>query len=101
MDGQYAGFADPHRIERVSQPRENRVVGLDSCGMERIPVSKLPLCFILVDAEFCARSKKQNSVTSATLFSLNLINLSYAPLPAAGRFFTPENFRLLQPLLFR
>ena len=54
MDGQYAGFADPHRIERVSQPRENRVVGLDSCGMERIPVSKLPLCFILVDAEFCA-----------------------------------------------
>ena len=55
MDGQYAGLADPHRIERVSQPRENRVVGLDSCGMERIPVSKLPLCFILVDAEFCAQ----------------------------------------------
>ncbi len=28
-----------------------------------------------------SRIKKQNSVTSATLFSLNLINLSYALLP--------------------
>ena len=29
---------------------------------------------------------KQNSVTSATLFSLNLINLSYALLPAVRSF---------------
>ena len=55
MDGQYAGFADPHRIERVSQPRENRVVGLDPRSMQRLAVSKLPLRFILVDAEFCAQ----------------------------------------------
>ena len=33
------------------------------------------------------RSKKQNSVTSATLFSLNLINLSYALLPCLLAFF--------------
>ena len=31
-------------------------------------------------------SKKQNSVTSATLFSLNLINLSYALLPWTAPF---------------
>ena len=55
MDGQHAGLADPHRIERISQPRENRVVGLDPCGMQRLTVSKLPLCFKLVAADFCAQ----------------------------------------------
>ena len=35
--------------------------------------------------------KKQNSVTSATLFSLNLINLSYALLPFCGAFATRED----------
>ena len=55
MNGQNAGFADLDRIERISQSRKDCVVGLDPLHMPCFAVTKLPICFILVDAKFCAQ----------------------------------------------